>query len=154
MTTVRNEEIKDGGSLPPHVKVRMLQQMAEALEDEARGLDRRVAVFEEEEFLLTREIEERQTEINRLNFKLEAMRAERDGLLHRIETIRSEATAMREEVCDGEEAMALLAIDDAQTGQSEALSATICPSAPPHARDEQQRASVFFHKTSLSNFAR
>jgi len=50
----------------PVVKMRILEQMAEALEDQVAVLYRRAAAFEEEEFLLTREIEERQTEINRL----------------------------------------------------------------------------------------
>lgn len=148
MNIVETEGIKDGGALLPHIKVRMLQQMAEALEDEAKGLYQRVAAFEEEEFLITREIEERKTEINRLSLKLEAMRSEHDGLLGKIETIRSEVTAMREEVCDGEEEIALLAIDDTQTDELEAAN------CQAQNRDEKQRTSVFFHRTTLSDFAR
>jgi chromosome segregation ATPase len=76
----------------------MLEQMAEALEDQVAGLYRRAAAFEEEEFLLNREVEERQTEINRLMFKLEVMRAERERVIERIESISREAAAIREEV--------------------------------------------------------
>jgi predicted nuclease with TOPRIM domain len=85
--------------------------MAEALEDQAAGLYRRAAASEEEEFLLNREIEERQTEINRMVLKLEAMRAERDRLMERIWSISDEATAMREEVFDREEEFGLPAIE-------------------------------------------
>jgi len=89
----------------------MLTQMAEALEDQATGLYRRAAAFEEEEFLLTREIEERQTEVNRLLLKLETMRAERDRVMDKIESISHEATAMREEVVNDEEEVALATIE-------------------------------------------
>jgi len=71
--------------------------MAEALEDEATVLYRRAAAFEEDEFILTREIEERQTEINRLLLKLDAMRAERDRVIEKVESIFVEANAMRDE---------------------------------------------------------
>lgn len=80
------------------MKMRMLEQMAEALEDEAAGLYRRAASFEEDEYLLNREIEERQTEINRLMFKLDSLRSERDGVLEKIGSIATEAGDMREEV--------------------------------------------------------
>lgn len=90
----------------PRSKIRMLEQMAEALEDEAAGLYRRAAAFEEEEFLLNREIETRQTEINRLMLKLDAMRAEHDRAMERIDSIQQEANAMREEVFAGDESSA------------------------------------------------
>ena len=90
----------------------MLEQMAEALEDQVAALYRRAAAFEEEEFLLNQEVEERQTEINRLLLKLEAMRAERDRVIEKIEPISSEAAAIREEVFNGEEEIALAAIED------------------------------------------
>lgn len=106
-----------GLSSPPSVKMRMLDQMAEVLEDQVAGLYRRAATFEEEEFLLNREVEERQTEINRLMLKLEAMRAERDRVMERIEAISGEAAAMREEVFNSEEEVALAVIDgDLQPG--------------------------------------
>lgn len=88
----------DGLSSPPQGTMRMLEQMAEALEDQVAGLYRRAAAFEEEEFLLNREVEERQTEINRLTFKLEVMRAERERVIERIESISREAVAIREQV--------------------------------------------------------
>jgi len=93
-----SEASADGLSSPPRVKMKMLEQMAEALEDQVAGLYRRAAAFEEEEFLLNREVEERQTEINRLTFKLEVMRAERERVIERIESISREAVAIREKV--------------------------------------------------------
>lgn len=84
------------------VRTRLLEQMAEALEDEAAVLYRRAAAFEEEEFLLSREIDERQTEINRLQLKLDAMRAERDRVIELIETISEEANAMRDQASNPE----------------------------------------------------
>jgi chromosome segregation ATPase len=79
-------------------KMRMLEQMADALEAEIASLFRRAATFEEEEFLLNREVGERQTEINRLLLKLEVMRAERDRVMEEIKSISREAEAIREEV--------------------------------------------------------
>ena len=93
-----SEAPADGLNSPSRVKTRMLEQMAEALEDQVAGLYRRAAAFEEEEFLLNREVEERQTEINRLTLKLDVMRAERDRVMERIESISREAVAIREEV--------------------------------------------------------
>jgi chromosome segregation ATPase len=95
------EDVETATSEAPQatrVKMRMLEQMAEALEDEATGLYYRAASFEEEEFMLNREIGERQTEINRLLLKLEALRSERDSVLEKIESITTEATEMRETV--------------------------------------------------------
>jgi chromosome segregation ATPase len=101
MTVITESEAPaDGLNLPPRV-MRILEQMAEALEDQVAGLYGRAAAFEEEEFLLNREVEERQTEINRLTFKLEVMRAERERVMERIESISSEAAAIREEVFNG-----------------------------------------------------
>jgi septal ring factor EnvC (AmiA/AmiB activator) len=88
----------------------MLQQMAEALEDEAAGLYRRAATYEAEDFQLNCEIKERQTEISRLQFRLEACRSDRDALLEKIDAIRNEAAALREEAFDNEEDLALAAI--------------------------------------------
>jgi uncharacterized coiled-coil DUF342 family protein len=106
--------------------MRMLQQMAEALEDEAGGLYLRAAAYEEEEFLLNHEVAERQTEINRLVLKLEALRSERDGLLDKIEAIRDEAAAIREEAFNSEEEIALAALDGARV--EETLEAAGCKS--------------------------
>ena len=63
------------------------EDTADMLDDQVAGLYRRAATFEEEEFLLNREVEELQTELNRLRLKLEAMRAERDRVMDRIESI-------------------------------------------------------------------
>ena len=80
------------------MKMRMLEQMAEALEDEAAGLYRRATSFEEDEFLLNQEIEVRQTEISRLMLRLDSLRSERDGVLEKIGSITAEAGGMREEL--------------------------------------------------------
>jgi chromosome segregation ATPase len=134
----------------PRLKIRMLQQMAEALEDEAAGLYQRAASFEEEEFMLNREIEERQTEINRLALKLESMRGERDRLLERIESLRGEAAAMREEVFNCEEEIALAAIDGARTDDD--LLAGSC--AGHAAQGSQQRSSLYFRRMTVADHAR
>lgn len=104
------------------VKIMILRQMADALEDEAAGLYRRVAVFEEEEFLLFREIEDRQTEINRLQLKLEAMRGERDRVIGKIAGIREEVAAMRDEITNNEEEVALANISCTQLLDVEMMS--------------------------------
>lgn len=116
MTVFSEANLTVAASSAPRVKTRMLEQMAEALEDEAAGLYRRAAAFEEEEFLLNKEIGERQTEINRLLLKLEAMQAERDRVIEKVEQISSEAAAVRERAFDGDEEDALAAID-ASRGQ-------------------------------------
>jgi hypothetical protein len=97
----------------------MLQQMAEALEDEAAGMYRRAAAYEEEDFLLNCEINERQTEINRLLLKLEARRSDRNSLLEKIEAIRNEAAALREEVFNSEEEIALAVLGNQRVGEAE-----------------------------------
>jgi chromosome segregation ATPase len=89
----------------------MLRQMADVLDEQASELYGSAAAFEEEEAMLSREISERQTEINRLNSKLEALRIERDRVLERIDSLRREASAMRDEILDNEEEIALSAID-------------------------------------------
>ncbi len=113
MNTITETDVPTSAALPPRLKIRMLQQMAEALEDEAAAIYRRVAAFEEEEFLLNREIEERQTEINRIMLKLESLRSERDSLAQKGESLRAEASAMREEVFNSEEELALATIGGA-----------------------------------------
>lgn len=101
MTVFSDATLITPPSSSPRVKTRLLEQMAEALEDEAAGLYRRAAAFEEEEFLLSKEIGERQTEINRLQLKLEGLRAERDRVTDKIEQFSIEAAAVRERAFDG-----------------------------------------------------
>jgi len=148
-------EIKEqdcGLSSPPVVKVRMLEQMAEALEDQVAGLYGRAAAYEEEEFLLNREIEERQTEINRLMLKLEVMRADRDRLMERIESISGEAAAMREEVFNSEEEVALAAIGSSTAEASTGLGCVgVQPSFPG---GDPSRDSMFFRGMTLAEQAR
>lgn len=138
-----------GVSSPPRVRMRLLTQMAEALEDQAAGLYRRAAASEEEEFLLNREIEERRTEINRLVLKLEAMRAERDRVMEKIESISQEATAMREEVFNGEEEVALAAIESSGTAASKAPAG--CEGGrPEHTNGDPTQGASFFRRLTLS----
>src|SRR5215467_1244475 len=117
-------EVREPVSAPgaPRVKMRILEQMAEALEDQVAGLYRRAAAFEEEEFLLNREIEDRQTEINRLTLKLDSMRSERDRVMEKIESISREAAAMREALVDDEENNALAGIEEGGLGVDEETS--------------------------------
>lgn len=114
MAVIAEPQASTPGPSSPGMKIRMLEQMAEALEDEANGLYKRAAAFEEEEFLLNREIGDRQTEINRLMLKQEAMRGERDRVMERIESISREAAAMREEIFNSEEEIALAGLENAQ----------------------------------------
>ena len=132
----------------PRSKMRLLIQMAETLEDQAAGLYRRVAVAEEEEFMLNREIEERQTEINRLVLKLEAVRAERDSLMEKIDTISGEAIALREEIFNGEDESALSAID-ASAGSGEGAAG--CNGGQPACTNGDPLSSAtFFRRMTLS----
>jgi hypothetical protein len=114
MTVFSEANLTVAASSAPRVKTRMLEQMAEALEDEAAGLYRRAAAFEEEEFLLNKEIGERQTEINRLMLKLEAMRAERDRVIEQVDQVSSEAAAVRERAFAGDEGDSLPASEGSQ----------------------------------------
>jgi chromosome segregation ATPase len=112
MTLLTDTEDTGGSAVAStRAKMHMLVQMAQALEDEAGGLYRRAAGYEEEEFLLDREIEDRQTEINRLSLKLYGLRADREALLARIDELMDEALALRETVYADEEAQALAAIE-------------------------------------------
>ena len=102
LMSTEDDPMQMGKAVSGHFKRAMLQQMAEALEDQAASLYRRVSAFEEEDFLVCREIEEHQTEINRLHLKLETVRAERDNVLEKVEYLRSEASNMREAMFSGE----------------------------------------------------
>jgi hypothetical protein len=139
MTMINQESIAGGNrAAAPHVRMKMLLQMAAALEDEAGGLYRRAAAFEEEEFLLNPEIEDRQTEVSRLQLKLEALRSTRNGLIEKIEALRSEANAMREEVFNNEEELALSSPKNPMT---EGWNDTGC--------DLEIQSSVFFQRMNL-----
>jgi len=139
--TVINEREETCDRTSTAVKMRILEQMAEALEDQVGALYRRAASFEEDEFLLTREVEDRQTEINRLMLKLESMRAERDRVMEKIETISNEAAAIREEVFNGEEELALAAIE---------RSTANVPAGPVFAEGGSLQGATFFRRTMLS----
>jgi predicted RNase H-like nuclease (RuvC/YqgF family) len=118
-----------------HVRMRMLQQMSEALEDEASSLLLRAAALEEEDLLINRQIDERQTEINRLQLKLEAIQGERDSLIERVECLRDEARAMTEEAYNNEDEIALSVIDDLLSVEVE---------------QGQPRGPIFFQRSRLS----
>ncbi|HEV8484080.1 MAG TPA: hypothetical protein VGV87_11100 [Blastocatellia bacterium] len=132
-TEIEENTIVVPESASNQVRMRMLQQMSEALEDEASSLLLRAASLEEEDFLLNRQVDDRQTEINRLQLKLEAVRSERDGLLERVENLRDEARAMTEEAHNNEDEIALSLIDDL-----------------PSAEAEQPRGPVFFQRSRLT----
>src|SRR5260370_5726177 len=101
-TVLQEEQI-----VSDYVKLKMLQHMAEGLEDEAAGLGCRAEGLQEEEFLLARGIDEHYTEINRLLLKLQGLRSQRYDLLEKIEHLRSEASVLRERVWTGEDDLAL-----------------------------------------------
>jgi chromosome segregation ATPase len=138
--------------LPSRLKIRMLEQMAEALEDEAAGLYHRAAAFEEEEFLVNRQIEERQTEINRLLLKLEALRSERGGVLEKIESINTEAAQMREQVFNLEDDIALRAIAPPQAGEDSAMGRLY--NITDFGQEDQPGGSVYFRRLTLVDGAR
>jgi len=121
----------------PRFKARVLEQMAEALEDEVDGLYRRAAAFEEEESLLNREIGERQTEINRLLLKLDAMRAERDRVMGKIDQASREAALMRERVFSCHEG-------STHSDTPEARS-QLCDDDAPHREGFFRRATLIEH---------
>jgi predicted RNase H-like nuclease (RuvC/YqgF family) len=144
-----SEAPADGLNSPSRVKMRMLEQMAEALEDQVAGLYRRAAAFEEEEFLVNREVEERQTEINRLTLKLDVMRAERDRVMERIESISREAAAIREEVFNGEEEVALTALENST---AEASTGSRCEEGQPIAGGgDPSPSTTFFRRLTLAD---
>ena len=138
---------------PDRVRIKMLQQMAEALDDEAEALYRRAASFEDEDYLLTREIEQRMTEINRMKLRLDAVRRERSSVTQRIEELRVEAAAIREEVFEGEDE---LVIQNLGTGELDRLSNNSHTSYESGDGsvftglcDEPDLGSSFFRKVSL-----
>ena len=73
MLTTQMNESQSAANSSSQMRTMLLEQMAEALEDEAVALYRRAAAFEEDEFLLNKEIDDRQTEINRLQLKLDGL---------------------------------------------------------------------------------
>ena len=149
MMVLTEDNAPNGGlSSPTRVKMRMLEQMAEALEDQIAALYRRAATFEEEEFLLNREVEERQTEINRMMLKLDAMRAERDRVMERIETISGEAAAMREELFSREEEVALASIEGSTTEAS--TSNDIGAREPVFTGGDPAKGAMFFRRVLLA----
>ena len=97
MASKEESDYPEGEHTSRQVRMRLLEQMAEALEDQASGLSRRAAGQELEQSILCREIDERNTEISRLQLKLESIQAERKGLLQRIEALRQEASSLREQ---------------------------------------------------------
>ena len=145
--------MSDRNSSSSRLKMRMLQQMAEALEDEAAGLYHRAAAFEDEEFQLTREIEERQTEINRLTLKRESLRGERDRLLERVESLRSEAVVMREEVFNSQAEIALAHLGSARAGDE--MAAGDFMSFLPESNDlNQSHGTTYFRRMRIGDEAR
>jgi len=146
MGTLKQDESINGEQhwSSDRLKLVMLQQMAEALEDEANGLNRRAKALEEEEFLLSAEVQERMTEINRLSLRLEGLRSERDSLLDKIEALRREAGHIKEEVIDNEEELALEALAiGASPGE------TLLAVGDTHNRHRQ--TPFFFRRTTITD---
>ncbi|HKG22721.1 MAG TPA: hypothetical protein VKC34_12550 [Blastocatellia bacterium] len=150
MNIIEDESLEAPTPTSARVKIKMLQQMAEALEDEATGLYRRASLYEEEDYLLNREIEDRQTEINRFQLKLEALRSERDGLLRKIEEIKQEASMIREEASENEEDAALAAITKMSDGPAGATASWLPPGGAA-SRDGQAPESSFFRRRTLTD---
>jgi len=113
MTIFDEVQVSEGECQDSRLSMWMLDQMAEGLEDQAAGLSRRAAGFEEEESLLCKEIARHGTEINRLSLRLDAVRSDRDSVLERIESLKHEANGIREQFAVCEEEAALAAIDPA-----------------------------------------
>jgi chromosome segregation ATPase len=132
----QDDTMTNNGATSRRVKIKMLHQMAEALEDEASGMYRRAAMFEEEEALLNHEIEEWQTQISRLLLKLDGLRAERESLIEKIESLKTEAAALREEAFTGEDEIAISSI-------------VTCSEEENHSR-----GSMYFRRMTLANHAR
>lgn len=152
MGTLKDDELTRGEQhwSSDRLKLVMLQQMAEGLEDEANGLNRRAKALEEEEFLLSTEVQERLTEINRLNLRLEGLRAERDSLLERVEALRREAIHLKEEVLDNEEELALESlavgggIAEPVTSMRDLHGSVSGPGSEPH-------SPSFFRRTTITD---
>lgn len=147
------EAVKPERPQPSRVKIKMLEQMAEALEDEAVGLYHRAAGFEEKEFLINREIENRQTEINRLLLKLDAMRSERDAVLERIQSITNEATAMREAIYSIEQEFVFQSLEPAQAEEPDAFVASDFRQTDFRPAD-QPNVSMYFRRSRLAESVR
>lgn len=147
MVSAELRESPGGLASRPRARIRMLEQMAEALDDQVAALYRRAAAFEEEEFLLNREVEERQTEINRLSLKLDAMRGERDRVIERIESISREAAAMRQAVVSNEEDAALAVIN----GQPADSGPEREDSQPVFTGGDPSRSAMFFRRITLAD---
>lgn len=110
MTIFDEAQETENETYSTRLKMWMLAQMAEGLEDQAAGLACRAAGFEEEECLLVREIAEHETEVNRLILRIEALRSDRDSVVERIESLKSEANAIKEQLFIREEEAALASI--------------------------------------------
>ena len=140
---------------PDRVRIKMLQQMAEALDDEAEALYRRAASFEDEDYLLTREIEQRVTEINRMKLRLDAVRRERSTVTQRIEELRVEAAAIREEVFEGEDELVIQNLGTGELDRRSINSQTSYDNAEdsafPGLGDEPDLENAFFRKVSLKD---
>ncbi|MCI0487142.1 MAG: hypothetical protein L0229_11140 [Blastocatellia bacterium] len=164
MNTLEEKEVSQSDyPASPHVKMRIFQQMAEALDMEASALYRRAASFEEEETSLKRAVQEHQTEINRLNFRMQVLRSERSRLVERIDDLEQEADALREEACTMEEDLAPSSVESgrkkslcaAQEGdtdgwEDEPFEKKILPFRP--ASEEESRTPVFFNRMTLTDY--
>lgn len=151
MNTLDEKEALPGDhSASPYVKMSMLQQMAEALDDEAAALNRRAAAFEEEASAISRELQERQAALNRLTLKVEAMCSEHDSLMKKVASIKQEAAAMREEACNIEDDIALAQVEGVELKEEDGDWRGI--SFTPASGDES-RSAVYFQRMVLTDYS-
>jgi chromosome segregation ATPase len=154
MGTLDENELAHGEQHWPsdRLKLVMLQQMAEALEDQANGLNQRARSLEEEEFLLSAEVQERLVEISRLNLRLDGLRSERDSLLDKIETLRREAIHIKEEVLDNEEEIALDSLAASSVLGDGSRSVCELRDAPSSRQGRASSTPMFFRRTTVTDF--
>lgn len=162
----------------PVVKIRIFQQMAEALEDEASALNRRATSFEEEETSLVAIIQEHQTNINRLNLRLQALRSEHNGLMEKVSRLEEEAAVLREEAYSIKQDIVLTSAESGDAEECDAdgfqrsedmetLGSAISAMTANHTRgqeassqtlrrsgsEEGARTSIFFNRMTLTDYA-
>ncbi|HKV37898.1 MAG TPA: hypothetical protein VJX67_01705 [Blastocatellia bacterium] len=152
-------------------RLKMMQQIAEGLEDEAHSLTRRARAIEEEEAQISQEVEELQTGIQRLSLRSTSLRGEREALLAKIDKLHHEADSIRDKAISAEEELALQSLelraavrtapDRRETPRLSSASVEAAPASAPRQEPEPQSAppdsngnrqeSVFFRRISLMN---
>jgi predicted nuclease with TOPRIM domain len=146
--SIENSALPGVQMVPDRIRVRTLQQMAEALEDEAAGLDRRAAAFEEEELVVTREVQAHQTEINRLLLRLQSIRSERDSVVERIEKLGTEARHLKQRSLSSEDEEGLGAMESCEFDDRMNRRTDLADSRGVSGQDR----STYFRRMSVTDF--